>query len=47
MEQHPFATKRNTGNIDVDALNKSFIFGPTDTPVPLPRNIYVGTGGSQ
>ncbi len=29
-------TKRNIGNINVDALNMSFIFGPTDTLVPLP-----------
>ncbi len=29
-------TKRNIPNINVDALNKSFIYGPTDTPVLIP-----------
>ncbi len=26
----------NTPNINIDVLNKSFIYGPTDTPVLLP-----------
>ncbi len=29
-------TKRTIPNINVDALNKSFIYGPTDNPVLLP-----------
>ncbi len=37
-------TKRNIANINVGALNKSFIFGPTDTPVLLPLPLLNPSG---
>ncbi len=30
------STKCNTTNVDIDDLNKSFIYDPADTPIHLP-----------